>query len=221
VVVATYASAMGVVHRATLSPSKQELVESWLPTRAWAAGHRVAGKLAEYRFDDPMGEVGVETILWRTDDGAVVQTPLTYRAAPLAEAEPHLIGISTHSVLGQRWVYDGCGDHVWAATLADAIATGGTQAQMFFEQDGERIDVPPRMHVKGSASFGDRPAVTAVDSVLDSMVDEGGAVTVVQAGEIELTVARVVGSPLDGMHTLTGHITDADELLLLATMRRL
>jgi hypothetical protein len=207
---------MGVVHRATLSPSKQELVESWLPTRSWAAGHRLAGKVAEYRFDDPLGEVGVETILWRTDDGAVVQTPLTYRAAPLAEAEPHLIGISAHSVLGQRWVYDGCGDQVWAATLAEAIATGGTQAQMFFEQDGERVDVPPRMRVKGSGSLGECPAVAAVDSVVDE-----DAVTLVQAGEIELSLARVVGAPLDGMLTLTGRITDSDELLLLATMRRL
>jgi hypothetical protein len=176
----------------------------------------VTGKLAEYRFDDPLGEVGVETILWRTDDGAVVQTPLTYRAAPLAEAEPHLIGISAHSALGQRWVYDGCGDQVWADTLAEAIATGDTQAQMFFEQDGERIDVPPRMRVKGSGSLGDGPAVAAVDSVVDE-----GAVTVVRAGEVELSLARVVGSPLHGMLTLTGRIADSDELLLLATMRGL
>src|SRR5213080_4022406 len=119
---------MALVHRATLSPSKQELIESWLPTRSWAAGRRVAGKLAEYRFDDPAGEVGVETILWRTDDGAVLQTPLTYRAAPVADAETYLIGTSEHSVLGHRWVYDGCGDQVWAATLAAAILTGGTQA---------------------------------------------------------------------------------------------
>jgi hypothetical protein len=205
---------MGVVHRATLSPSKQELVESWLPTRSWAAGHTVAGKLAEYRFDDPLGEVGVETILWRTD--VVVQTPLTYRAAPLAQAEPHLIGISAHSVLGQRWVYDGCGDQVWAATLAEAIVTGGIQAQMFFEQDGERINVPPRMRVKGSGSLGDRPTVASVDSVTDA-----GTVTVVRAGDIELTLARVVGTPLDGTLTLTGTIADSDERLLLATMRRL
>jgi Maltokinase N-terminal cap domain len=207
---------MGVIHRATLAPSKQELVASWLPTRLWTAGRRVDCKLAEYRFDDPVGEVGVETILWRTDDGAVVQTPLTYRAAPLAEAEPHLIGISAHSVLGQRWVYDGCGDQVWAATLAEAIATGGIQAQMFFEQDGERIDVPPRMRVEGSGSPGDRPAVTSVDSVIDD-----GTVTVIRAGDIELTLARVVGSQLDGTLTLTGRIGDSDDLLLLATMRRL
>ncbi len=206
---------MGIVHRATLAPSKQELVESWLPTRSWASGRTVVGKLGEYRFDDPAGEVGVETILWRTDDGAVLQTPLTYRAVPLVDKQMHLIGTSEHSVLGQRWVYDGCGDQVWAATLAAAILTGGTQAQMFFEQDGERVDVPPRMQVKGSGSGSDSPDVTSVDSVTDR-----GALTVTQAGDLELTVARVVGSALDGELTLTGRVGDSDEPHVLATLRR-
>ena len=66
---------MGIIHKATLSPSKHELVESWLPSRSWAEGHRIAGKVAEYRFDDPAGEVGVETILWRTEDGTRVDIP--------------------------------------------------------------------------------------------------------------------------------------------------
>lgn len=74
---------MGVVHSATMSPTKQELVQSWLPTRSWASGRKVADKLGEFRFDDPAGEVGVETILWRTEDGTILQTPLTYRATPL------------------------------------------------------------------------------------------------------------------------------------------
>jgi Maltokinase N-terminal cap domain len=205
---------MGIVHRATLSPSKQELVESWLPTRSWASGRTVAEKLAEYRFDDPAGEVGVETILWRAEDGAVLQTPLTYRATALAGAEAHLIGTSEHSVLGDRWVYDGCGDPVWAATLAAAILTGGTQAQMYFEQDGERVDIPPRMQVHGSGTTGEAPDVTSVDSVTDE-----GMVTLVRAGDLELAVARVVGSPLDGEHTLTGWVGPAGEISVLASLR--
>jgi hypothetical protein len=208
---------MALVHKATLSPSKQELVESWLPTRSWASGRMVTGKLAEYRFDDPDGEVGVETILWRTDDGAVLQTPLTYRAAPLEGAERYLIGTSEHSVLGHRWVYDGCGDPVWAATLSTAILTGGTQAQVLIELDGERVDVPPRMQVHGSGSGNDSdlPAVTSVDAVLDE-----GPVTVVRSGDLELALARVVGSSLDGGPTLTGRVGDADETIVLATLRR-
>src|SRR3954469_6094640 len=121
---------MALVHRATIAPSKQELVEAWLPSRRWASGATIAEKVAEYRFDDPAGEVGVETILWRGQDGALLQTPLTYRAEPLEGAAEFLVGTSEHSVLGRRWVYDGCGDPVWADALATAILTGGTQAQV-------------------------------------------------------------------------------------------
>jgi hypothetical protein len=191
------------------------LVESWLPTRSWAADHAVVDKLAEYRFDDPAGEVGVETILWQTDDGAILQTPLTYRAKPLADQEMHLIGTSEHSVLGPRWVYDGCADPVWAATLAAAIVTGGTQAQMYFEQDGERVDVPPRMQVKGSGSGNEVPEVTSVDSVTDD-----GTLTVTRAGDLELAVARVVGSAIDGDFVLTGRVENMDESQVLASLRR-
>src|SRR5690349_11202985 len=198
---------MGIVHHtATLSPTKQELVEAWLPSRSWAEGREVAGKVAEYRFDDPEGEVGVETILWRADDGTVLQTPLTYRAAPLDGAESHLVGTTDHSVLGQRWVYDGCGDPVWAATLVDAIATGGRQAQMYIEEDGRRVDVPPRMQVRGSGTDDPAPQLGRIEAVTDE-----GAVTIVTAGEVEIVVARVIGAPLgDGPH-LSGSIGDSDE----------
>lgn len=206
---------MGIVHRATLSPSKQELVESWLPSRSWVEGHRIASKVAEYRLDDPEGEVGVETILWRTEDGSVVQTPLTYRAAPLAGAEEHLIGTTDHSVLGERWVYDGCGDPVWAATLAAAILTGAQQAQMFIEEDGARVDIPARMQVRGSGSESAAPAVEAVSSVSDE-----GSVTTVVAGSIKISLARIVGTPLgDGPH-LSGRVGEAGESTVLAVLRQ-
>ena len=206
---------MGIVHHtATLSPTKQELVEAWLPSRSWAPGHQLK-KVAEYRFDDPAGEVGVETILWRTDDGTVLQTPLTYRAAPLDGAEAHLVGTTDHSVLGQRWVYDGCADPVWASTLVAAILTGGHQAQMFIEQDGQRVDVPPRMQVRGSGSDDSAPEVASIDAVSDE-----GAVTVVTAGDLEIAVARVIGTPLgEGPH-LSGSIGDSDETTVLAVLRR-
>ena len=207
---------MGIVHRtATLSPTKQELVEAWLPSRAWAGGRQVAAKVAEYRFDDPAGEVGIETILWRTDDGAVIQTPFTYRAAPLDGAEAHLVGTMDHSVLGPRWIYDGCGDPVWVSALVTAILTGGQQAQMFFEQDGQRIDVPPSMQVRGSGSDDSAPEVTSVDAVADE-----GAVTVVTAGDVEVAVARVVGVPLGAGPHLNGTVGDTDESTVLAVLRR-
>ena len=121
---------MGLVHyTATLEPSKRELVRAWLPSQSWAPSGKVK-KVAEYRFDDPEGEVGVETILWRTPDDTVLQVPFTYRSAPLEGADAHLVGTTDHSVLGKRWVYDGCADPVWASTIAAAILTGGSQAQM-------------------------------------------------------------------------------------------
>ncbi len=200
---------MGIVHRATLSPSKQQLVESWLPTRSWAQGRRIADKVAEYRFDDPAGEVGVETILWRTEDGTVLQTPLTYRSAPLPGAEAHLIGTTEHSVLGRRWAYDGCGDPVWAATLAAGILNGARQSQMYFEEDGRRIDIPARMQVRGSGRQTEVPVVATVDSVRD-LAD----VTTVRAGGVEIDLARVVGTSLGQGLRLDGTLGDADAVVL-------
>jgi hypothetical protein len=200
---------MALVHRATLDPSKQDLVAAWLPTRAWASGIEVTTKVAEYRFDDPAGEVGIETILFASDDGATVQVPLTYRGAPLDGADDFLVGTTEHSVLGRRWVYDACIDPVWAAALAAAILTGGTQVQMYLEQDGQRIDIPPRMTVQGSGAPGsDVPELSAVDSVRDE-----GMTTVVRSGDLELVVARVVGATVEGEETLVGQVGDRGAVL--------
>lgn len=204
---------MGFVYAtATLDPTKQELAEAWLPSRPWAPGGSIE-KVGEFRFDDPEGEVGVETIVWRTADGALLQVPFTYRGAPLPGAEAHLIGTTDHSALGKRWVYDGCADPVWAATLSTAILTGATQAQMVLERDGQMIDVPARIQVRGSGSpDADVPAVTTVDSVTD-----GGAITTVTAGGLTISVPRVVGTPVTGSATLTG-TTGGQDLGVLAAL---
>ncbi len=198
---------MGFVHRtATLDPSKQELLEAWLPSRPWASGATSVTKVGEYRFDDPAGEVGIETILWRTPDGAVLQVPFTYRAEPLAGAEEFLVGTSEHSVLGPRFVYDGCADPVWATAVATAVLTGGTQAQMVIEHEGRMVDVPARVPVQGSGSpDADVPVISAVDAVRDD-----GAVTTITAGPVTLCLARVVGTPISGDATLTGTARDHD-----------
>ena len=197
---------MGLVHRtATVSPSKQEIVEAWLPAQPWAAGLEITEKVGEYRLDDPEGEVGVETILWRVADGSLIQTPLTYRAAPLAGADEFLAGTMDHSVLGKRWVYDGCGDPVWASTLATAMLTGGQQSQMWIEMDGERVDVPPRVVVHGTGSSdAEVPEITSVDAV----TYDGDALTVVQAGGLQLDLARRLGVVLEGDERLVGELAD-------------
>ena len=73
---------MALLHRAQLSPSKLEVVGDLLASRAWFRGGTLQA-VGAYRFDDPEGEVGIETHLVRADDGPVLQVPLTYRAAPL------------------------------------------------------------------------------------------------------------------------------------------
>jgi hypothetical protein len=206
---------MGLVHAtANVTPGKQELLEAWLPSRAWASGVTEVKKVGEYRFDDPEGEVGIETIVWRTADGVLLQVPFTYRGAPLDGAEHHLVGTSEHSVLGPRWVYDGCADPVWAAAVTQAILTGGSQAQMVIEREGAMIDVPARLPVRGSGSAGAVvPSVSSVDSVSDD-----GPVTTVVAGPVTIALARVLGTPVAGEATLTGAVGDQDLGVLVALL---
>jgi Maltokinase N-terminal cap domain len=206
---------MGLVHAtADIVPTKKQLVLPWLASRPWAAGVTKVKVGAGYRFDDPAGEVGVETIVWRTPDDVLLQVPLTYRGAPLPGAEEHLLGTMEHTVLGRRWVYDGCGDPVWAAALVGTILTGGTQAQVVFERDGELVEATARLPVRGSGSpDATVPEITSVDSVIDD-----GPVTVVTAGPVTIQLARVVGSPVSGEATLTGSTTDED-LGVLAALR--
>src|SRR6476646_399803 len=105
---------MAIVHKgASIVPTKLEMVTEWMPRQRWyhGKGHvpqlrRVGG----FRFEDPAGAVGVETLLL-VDERArrpfCYQVPLTYRGAPLEGAERALLGTMEHIVLGTRWVYDG------------------------------------------------------------------------------------------------------------------
>ena len=99
---------MALIHQAELRPSKQELIAQWLPSQPWFLGGDTAtlARIGSYRFDDPDGEVGMETFLMNLGE-TVYHLPLTYRGEPLDCAEEWLVGTMHHSVLGQRWVYDG------------------------------------------------------------------------------------------------------------------
>lgn len=125
---------MALLHQATLTPAKLEILTGWVARQPWF-GHPGTDPislsvLGAYRFDDPAGEVGIETHLLRTADASVLQVPVTYRADPLPGAGAALIATTEHSVLGTRWVYDATADPVYAAALAQAIHTGGTQADL-------------------------------------------------------------------------------------------
>ena len=157
---------MALIHEATLTPDKLELLAGWLPTRPWSGPPAAPEKVGTYRFDDPAGEVGVESFLLRTGDGVLLHVPLTYRGAPLDGAEEHLVGVMEHSVLGTRWVYDGCADPVHATTLAATVLTGGTQADLVMAPDAGGATLSQSVTVTGSGSPGTPvPEVTAVTCV--------------------------------------------------------
>lgn len=172
---------MALLHHATLSPTKAELISGWLPSQPWAAGLTGLKPFGSYRLDDPEGEVGIEGILLRSGAGQVLHVPLTYRAAPLEGADDALLGTTEHSVLGTRWVYDATADPVWRATLTETVLTGGTGAEEFFEVDGERETREPSVEVAGS-----------------------GLTTGADHADLEIVVVRRVGEEIEADAVLTG-----------------
>ena len=81
--------------------------------------------------------------------------------------------------------------------MLTAITTGGHEAALTMEQDGELVTFEPTCRVIGSGAESG-----AVDLDAVSVRDEGDP-TVVRAGGHELVVARVVGSGVSGRETLT------------------
>ena len=86
-------------------------------------------------------------------------------------------------------MYDGCADPVWAAALTLAILTGGTQADEVMEVDGVAQTRTPTATVEGSGRPGAQVPALGPLSVRD-----GDAVTVVEAGPVEIGLARLVGT---------------------------
>jgi hypothetical protein len=201
---------MALLHEATVIPSKLELLSQWLPGRSWFTGDADLQRIAAYRFDDPAGEVGVETFLVSAGGDAVFQVPMTYRSAPLAGKDDFLLGTAEHSVLGTRWVYDGCADPVWAQTLATAILTGGVQAEEFLNRNGGLEPRAPSATVRGSGAPG-----TSVPEIAAVTCGDHGATTVVRADDLELVIARVVGTAVgDAAQTLTGSWAGTEPVVL-------
>lgn len=193
---------MALLHRAVLRPTKLELLAAWLPGRSWFQGPAVGDvvSVGAYRFDDPAGEVGIETMLVRVGDGPIHQVPLTYRDAPLDGGDKWLVGTTEHSVLGPRWVYDACGDPVYAAALASVIHSAARQAEEYFEVDGELVPREPTVVVSGSGA--PDTDIPPVDAVRDVVTDDP---TLIVTDSLELAVlhhldrdTRPAGATLTG-----------------------
>lgn len=175
---------MALLHRATLTPTKPEALAAWLPSQPWSPDHGDLEVLGAFRFDDPAGEVGLEVHLVRFG-GVVLQVPLTYRGAPLADAEAHLVTTMHHTALGDRWVYDGLHDPVFTTVLAAAALTGTGQAVGLVEGGSRTAVVPAAVRIAGGGWTG---GPVAVDGFV--LVSDDGATAVLRNDGFELRVAR-------------------------------
>jgi maltokinase-like protein len=192
---------MALLHGgASITPNKLEVLASWLPSRRWFAGDASALEVVgTYRFDDPNGEVGMETHLLRAGDSTIYQVPLTYRPAPLDGADAFLLDTTEHTVLGRRWVYHASVDPVYLAVLADTIRTRGSQAELVRDFGNGRIEIAePTVRVVGSGASSAGPFELDVPSVLGGPLDapvgaDGGTLTGTWGGletPVLLAVAR-------------------------------
>lgn len=140
---------MALFHRATITPTKAQLLADWAPTQRWGPAADVPiDVIGAYRFDDPDGRVGMETHLF-TAGGTLFHVPLTYRDEPLAGAEEALIAEMQHSVLGTRWVYDGLRDPLFVAMLAAVTMTGQGEALGMAVYDGRWYIAPSGVRIHG------------------------------------------------------------------------
>ena len=90
----------------TVTPSFAQFLPPWMAQQRWYAGKgRVPAlkRIGGLRFEDPAGEVGVETWLVLDESGqdpTIYQVPLTYRGMRLAGADHALIATVEHNRLG-------------------------------------------------------------------------------------------------------------------------
>ena len=176
---------MAIFHRATITPTKQELIADWAPTQSWGPpADAPVTVIGSYRFDDPDGRVGMETHLVTAGD-ALLQVPLTYRDEPLAGADDALITEMQHSVLGTRWVYDGFGDPVFVVMLAAVAMTGQGEALGMAVYDGRWYIAPSNVRIQGGGWTQERVPVDGFE-----LAGDDGTSVVLRNDRFELTVFR-------------------------------
>ncbi|GIF46146.1 hypothetical protein DFJ67_6206 [Asanoa ferruginea] len=204
---------MALLHRADLRPTKLELISGWLPGRRW---HQAAAgdldRVAAFRFDDPAGSVGIETMLVRYGDGPVHHVPLTYRDAPLPGCDAWLVGTTEHSVLGKRWVYDAAGDPVYLSAVAGAIIAGTGGAEEFVDVDGKGTleQREPLMTARGTGVPGS--TAPGVESI--RRIEEHGDHTMVQFGSLRIVIVRRITDGDLPAAALVGRWAEQPEVIL-------
>ncbi|WP_426561662.1 1,4-alpha-glucan branching protein GlgB [Angustibacter sp. McL0619] len=117
---------------ATMNPPFAQLLPPWVSTQRWYAGKGRTPQLRRIgglRWQDPAGQVGIETWLLADTVGdrtVVYQVPLTYRDEPVPGLEHALVGVSEHSTLGTRYVYDGPHDPAFVQAALDLVLREST-----------------------------------------------------------------------------------------------
>lgn len=140
-------SGVAKIYDTTLEPSKEAVVAEWITGQPWYRGGATPTltKVGAFRFVDPEGEVGMETLLLREQDAGpdapTYQVPVTYRSDLIPGVEP--IGSLKHGVLGLRYVNDGALAPRYLAELIRVVLTGDDQAEL---STGE----PATVTVRGS-----------------------------------------------------------------------
>lgn len=176
---------MAIIYQATLSPSKLELLTKYVegvPALAEQTGEdlRLVGS---YRFDDPAGEVGIETHILTSDSGVLLQIPVVYRNEALAGADASRMGTMQHSILGERFMYDACIDAVYIGELVRTILSGDVDAVQMVETPDGPVPRDSTVKVRGSGTFYEvAPPPDEVEAVRSGteteVVIDGYAVTI-------------------------------------------
>jgi hypothetical protein len=205
---------MAVLHRATLTPTKPDLIAEWLPTRSWAP--QATGPVAvvgAFRFDDPDGRVGMETHVV-TAGGVLLQVPLTYRDAPLDGAEHALITTMEHSVLGTRWVYDGLRDPAFVVMLAAVTMTGQGEALGMVVRDDRWYIAPSNVRIQGGGWTLERVPIDGF-----GLESDEAAASVLRNDRFDLTVYRQPAAGPRPPIGLTATWEGQDDPVVLAELR--
>lgn len=182
---------MSIVYpQAVIKPGKIELVTTWLHDQDWYSGEpdQRFKRVGSYRFDDPDGEVGIETILVRGQvDGQIYQVPMTYRGAELVGGR--LMTTMEHSVLGLRYIYEGPSDPVFVQAFTTAMLERGHETEQIISGgDNHGVSVPSGVQVRGSGPLG-------------------------EVAQTEVVVPHLLPSapPSDAVATLAGYWTDGSD----------
>ena len=199
---------MAILHPAEVTPTKIELVQSWAPGQPFFEGdvESELSLLAAFRYDDPQGEVGIETLIVKVSEGELLHVPVTYRGSPLEGGEAWLIGTMEHSVLGSRWVYDATGDPAYIAEVASAAFSGATEVDQFVKIDDTLVPRESTAHAVGTGSVARTIAFPAPGTVSTSF---DGRVTLIEAGDLRLAIARRISA--QALDVLRGYEPEGSE----------